>query len=135
MVARFVLEIPFPEACQPVSQPWGPADPEDARAELDLLLEKVNKDFPSRMYALSWFMTFLDSDVMTLQYAELALRVLNALDHRNKHGERPYVDPVYLDLVRRFVQKVEKSPATCPDLQKLKQRCGLMGRDPVPTSY
>lgn len=108
--------------------------PAEQIRELIVDMRKTSSFF-ARTLLQSWLVVFLDQESITVNQATLALEVINALDHPNKHHERPYADSVHADLARRFVAKIEDSKLDCLGLEQLKLRCGLMGRDPVIAKY
>jgi hypothetical protein len=91
--------------------------------------------FVSRTLVQRWVCAFLTLPEPDTSSVSLALEVICALDHPNTNGECPYVDPVYLDLARRFVEKVEGGGMTCDGLEAFKLRYGLVGREPVLASH
>ncbi len=99
------------------------------------LLAEASTCFVSRTLVQRWICAFLSADEVDASLVPLALEVIQGLDHPNTSGERPYPDPVHVDLVKKFVEKIEKAGLECPGLNELKLRCGLIGREPVPTNY
>ncbi len=106
-------------------------DPNSLRA----MLTVASTCFVTRTLVQRWICAFLSADEVDASLVPLILEVIQGLDHTNANGERPYPDPVHVDLAKRFVEKIERAGVTCPGLEALKLRCGFMGRDPVPTSY
>ncbi len=116
---------------------WGQRELSAALNSIREDVNPVSDDFRVRTLVQCWLESFLAMRDFcpTADDAALALRAINALDHPNRHGERPYVDCAHRDLARRFVEKIEKAGLECPGLEKLKLRCGLMGRDPEIAKY